>query len=79
MLLSFRPKGEIPAPNDMNNLRFLTYIRNDSFFYYDKVSCGRGVRGVSGEWHDSRFVISGLNKSLQNISQKIINSFVKFK
>ena len=38
MFLSFRPKGEILLLNDMNSLRFLTYVRNDSFPNCDTVS-----------------------------------------
>jgi hypothetical protein len=35
-------EGRNLASNDMNNLRFLTYVRNDSLFYYETVSPSRG-------------------------------------
>jgi len=41
--LSFRPKGEILMFNDMNELRFLTCVRNDSYSYCYTVSHGVGL------------------------------------
>ena len=38
ILLSFRPKGEIFMTNNINMLRFLTFVRNDIFTYCDTVS-----------------------------------------
>jgi|WetSurMetagenome_2_1015567.scaffolds.fasta_scaffold68820_3 hypothetical protein len=41
---------------DMNNLRFLTYVRNESLFYCDKVSGRRGREGANTQ-HFSVFLI----------------------
>jgi len=38
ILLSFRPQGEIFKTNDINILRFLTFVRNDIFPYCNTVS-----------------------------------------